>query len=400
MAAGLAVVMLSGVVLQVRCEPVIFTNATLLPAGVVLSGSGGSSNATYHLLASETLVTASSNWPPVATNNFSAAGNFLITNPISAQAQFFRLRVPPAPANPPDFGLIGFATVNGTVTGGAGGATQTVTTATAFRSAVGATSPGVVQVSGTINLAGSATVRANKTIVGLGTDAAIAGTINISGATVSNVIVRNLTISAPVDDGVKIYNGAHHVWVDHCTFYDCADGQLDITVASDYVTVSWCKFLYTTNATPNHNFSMLIGADDSNIGDRGKLNVTLHHNWWSTLARERMPRVRFGDIHSFNNFFNAPGNNYCIRAALESEVLIENNYFLNVDEPWTLQVTAGTTNGMMQAVGNLLVDCTRTNTPANDTVFTPPYPYTLDATDTVPGVVTNNAGAGKGPFAP
>jgi pectate lyase len=297
----------------------------------------------------------------------------------------------------PDFSLIGFATENGGVTGGAGGATQTVSTATAFRNAVGSTSPLVVEVSGMIDLAGSATVRARKTIVGLGTDAGIVGTLNISGSTVSNVIVRNLTISSPSGDGISIINGARNIWVDHCTFFDCSDGQLDITQQADFVTVSWCKFNYTTNS--GHNFSMLIGSSDSSTGDRGKLNVSLHHNWWSTLAIERMPRVRFGDVHVFNNYFNAPGNNYCIRATIESEILIENNYFQNVDEPWTLFVTTGT-NGLMRAAGNLLVNCTSTNTPATDTVFTPPYAYPLRSAAAVPGVVTNFAGAGKGPFAP
>jgi pectate lyase len=466
----------------------LITNVTLISDYLVLSGTGGSNQSPYHLLGSPTLAIPSTNWPALATNNFDANGNFVLTNPVSSgsEAQFFRLRlalpviiaptisasplsltvtqgnnaeftvtaagtaplsyqwylapstpVPNAlsdtltitnaqtsdagdyfvvvangagtatsevatltvelPSGLPDFSLLGFATVNGTVTGGSGGTTQTVTTATAFRNAVGTTSPGVVQVAGTIDLAGSATVRARKTIVGLGADAAIVGTLNISGTAVSNVIVRNLTISSPAGDGITIINGAHHIWVDHCTFFDCSDGQLDITQQADFVTVSWCKFNYTTNS--GHNFSMLIGSSDDSIADRGKLNVTLHHNWWSTLAIERMPRVRFGDVHTFNNYFNAPGNNYCIRATLESEILIENNYFQNVDEPWTLFVTTST-NGLMHASGNVLVNCTSTNTPATDLVFSPPYVYSLRPALQVPEVVTNYAGVGRGPFAP
>jgi pectate lyase len=348
-----------------------------------------------------------------ATNLIPAAtaSTWTVTNATEVDAGQYSVRVANSPGSVtssvatltvnagdlPDFSLIGFATENGGVTGGAGGATQTVTTATAFRNAVGSTSPLVVHVSGMIDLAGSTTVRARKTIVGLGTDAGIVGTLNISGTTVSNVIVRNLTISSPSGDGITIINGARNIWVDHCTFFDCSDGQLDITQQADFVTVSWCKFNYTTNS--GHNFSMLIGSSDGSTGDRGKLNISLHHNWWSTLAIERMPRVRFGDVHVFNNYFNAPGNNYCVRAAIESEILIENNYFQNVDEPWTLYVTTGT-NGMMQAAGNLLVNCTSTNTPANDSVFTPPYIYPLRSAAAVPGVVTNFAGAGKGPFAP
>jgi pectate lyase len=38
--------------------------------------------------------------------------------------------------------------------------------------------------------------------------------------------------------------------------------------------------------------------------------------------------------------------------------------------------------------------------PGADAVFTPPYAYTPDPASAVPNLVTNMAGAGKGPFDP
>ena len=193
-------------------------------------------------------------------------------------------------------------------------------------------------------------------------------------------------------DGITIKNSSHHIWVDHCTFYDCEDGELDITHASDFVTVSWCKFFYTFDS--GHNFVNLIGADDADTGDMGKLHVTFHHNWWSTLSRERMPRVRFGRVHSYNNYFNAPGNNYCVRAALESEVLIEAGYFENVKTPWEIFAPSGTP-GRVRAVSNAFVNVTGPNDLGTNTVFKPPYSYALDDVADIPNIVTNDAGAGK-----
>jgi pectate lyase len=118
--------------------------------------------------------------------------------------------------------------------------------------------------------------------------------------------------------------------------------------------------------------------------------VTFHHNWWSTLCVERMPRVRFGRVHVFNNYFNSPGNNYCVRASLESEVLVEHNFFQNIDEPYE----KFNPPGLIRASNNLTVNCTGVQN-FNDSVFTPPYTYTPDAAASVPGAVTNWAGAGK-----
>lgn len=121
--------------------------------------------------------------------------------------------------------------------------------------------------------------------------------------------------------------GAKRVWVDHCSFSDGDrsdklfppnypfphnevtqkvqhhDGMLDITLGADFVTV-------TNNHFHDHDKSSLIGGSDSlDKLDGGKLNVTFHGNWYENSG-QRLPRVRFGKVHSYNNYYvgDAIGN--------------------------------------------------------------------------------------------
>jgi pectate lyase len=334
-----------------------------------------------------------------AATNFSFDGfafRPLNTNTAAAGYTFKEARIDYAAFPRDGFANVGFKTI-----GGAGGPVVTVTDAASLSNYLNQPGPYTVQVYGTINLGPNLLqVRPNKTIVGFGPNATLIGAMGlftisnsvISGS--SNIIVRNLFITNPsvavgTGDGIALL-GAHHVWIDHCTFTDCADGELDMTGGSDYVTVSWCKFNYTFNS--GHNFVSLLGADDGDVGDTGKLHVTFHHNWWSTLCRERMPRVRYGRVHSYNNYFNAPGNNHCVRAALESQVFLEKNWFENVKTPWEKFITTGAP-GLVRAVSNVFVNVTSQADPGTDPVFTVPYLYTLDDTGGLPFVVTNYAGA-------
>jgi pectate lyase len=102
-----------------------------------------------------------------------------------------------------------------------------------------------------------------------------------------------------------------------------------------------------------------------------------------------MPQARYGQVHVFNNYY-APGeaNNSCVKAQVESNILVENNYFLNVDQPHWLQ------EGIIGARGNVYVNTTG-DQDSVDGVFTPPYSYTLDAAEDVPAIV--QAGAGPRP---
>jgi pectate lyase len=134
-------------------------------------------------------------------------------------------------------------------------------------------------------------------------------------------------------DAVSL-RGGRTVWVDHCTFesryppktrvfgrlFETNDGLLDITLASDLVTVSWCRFA-------RHDKTMLIGGSDRHEADQGHLRVTLHHNLWEDCA-ERTPRVRFGRVHVANNLFVAPDGahyGYSIGLGKRCRIVSEDN---------------------------------------------------------------------------
>jgi autotransporter-associated beta strand protein len=271
--------------------------------------------------------------------------------------------------------------VNGTTTGGTGGPTVTVTNGTDFITQAGMTGPRIVQVNGVLTI-GTTTVRSDKTIVGLGTNATLLGRLSISG--VSNVIVQNLRITHPGDDGISIRDpNTHHIWVDHVTFYDCGDGSCDISQGADYVTVSWCKFIYPTQL--EHRFTMIA---DGTVSGQGQ--ITLHHNWWSTRSDQRMAATSYGRIHYYNNYFNCTNNSYCSNARTNAELNSENNYYAGVKDP--IGISVGT-NGKIKTSGNIYAGCSGTIHPGTDIVFTPPYAYTPDATIDIPNLVPGGAGA-------
>jgi len=291
-------------------------------------------------------------------------------------------------------------------TGGAGGTIVTVTTAADFTSYVESNTTYIVQVSGTIDLdsvGGEVEIRSNKTIRGAGPGAKIIGQLGFRNGS-SNVIIERLTITNPngygEGDGISVKDDIINVFITRCTIYDCDDGCLDISNGSDYVTVSWCKFYYVTQTS--HRNTNLIGSSDGATEDMSKLHVTFHHNWWGPLCTERLPSVRYGRAHVYNNYYSCSGNSYCVRTRLYAECLVENNYFEDVQNPWERLVTdAGGDPGKLLATGNILINCTWDATwyegvvliPGTDNVFTPPYSYTLDRAKDVPVIVQYGAGA-------
>ena len=297
------------------------------------------------------------------------------------------------PPVPPDLGLIGWASVDGrglaTTTGGEGGDSTNVGNASDLRSAAGGSTRRVVHISGTITVS-ELVVGSNKTLVGVGTDATIVGGISVVGQ--SNVIIQNLRVNAKASgaggDGIHV-EGSHHVWIDHDDVWDAPDGNLDITNQSDLVTVSWTRFWYSSSpGNDAHRFCVLIGADD-NAPDAGYLRVTFHHDWWADRVSERMPRVRYGKVHVFNNYYTSTGNSYCVRAGVQADIRIENNYFKIVHNPHEINLDNGT--AVMSASGNTY-DASSGTRDTRGTAFTPPYPFNLQPASAVPAEVQSGYG--------
>jgi hypothetical protein len=186
---------------------------------------------------------------------------------------------------PPEAGpLLGWASVMGsaatgaavaTTTGGGAATPLTVSTLAALNAAVSGSTPAVVYVKGVL-AAGTLKVGSNKTIAGV-CGAEIHGHVDMNGS--ANVIFRNLKVVGyncsdnmseckSGFDAITVVSSAHHLWFDHDDISDGSDGNLDITNGSDFVTVSWTKFWYSSKrtdpvtGTTGHRFSNLIGAAD------------------------------------------------------------------------------------------------------------------------------------------
>jgi len=292
-------------------------------------------------------------------------------------------------------GANGFAMVNGATTGGAGGPVVTVTNGTDFNTQINIAGPRIIQVQGVLSIGegtgdGRAFTTANKTIVGLSTNAMLLGNLNISNSkNATNVILQNLRISCPGADGFTIW-GATNVWVDHCTFYDCGDGCVDMNNGSQYITVSWCKFFYTNQL--EHRFTSISDGYTNTTAHTVTYGYyTFHHNWWSTRCDQRQASSSYGRLHYYNNYWNCTNNSYASLARVDTQILSQNNYYSGVSNP--LYKNSGNPDELIQSSGNLYPGCTGSIDDGNDTVFTPPYGYLLDNAADVPALVTAGAGA-------
>ncbi|MET8098932.1 pectate lyase [Streptomyces sp. NPDC005236] len=279
-------------------------------------------------------------------------------------------------------------------------------------------------------------VPADTTIVGIGRNAGFKGA-SLQIKDVDNVIVRNLSFESPLDcfpqwdptdgdtgnwnseyDSAVIY-GATHVWLDHDTFTDGAhpdsslptyygriyeqhDGELDIVKGADYVTASW-------NVFADHDKTILIGNSDSASTaavDRGHLKVTLHHNLFTGLV-ERAPRVRFGQVDSYNNHFVADSTyGYSYGIGMESQLVAEHNAFTLPDTVSAAKVLKRWKDAPLTAADNYvngvltdLIAVHNAEIPAetlrSGAGWTPVLRTKVDPTRAVPGIVDHRAGAGK-----
>jgi pectate lyase len=281
---------------------------------------------------------------------------------------------------------IGWASQNGGTTGGSGGSTVTVTSASALDSALQSSSRQIIRVSGMISLSGMHKVSSNKSILGVGSGSGISGGgLNLSG--VSNVIIRNLVFRNADDDSINVQESAHNIWIDHNDLSNGHDGLVDIKRGSDFVTVSWNHF-------HNHDKTALLGHDDGNGSqDIGHLRVTYHHNWFDGTT-QRHPRVRFGNpVHVYNNYYNG-NSGYGVASTCNAGVLVERNYFENVPHP-TVTQTGDSPSGNLRVINNFLVNSGTEQVRNGASVAAVPYAYTPDANNKVKSIVTAGAGTGK-----
>ncbi|MBT2489805.1 polysaccharide lyase family 1 protein [Streptomyces sp. ISL-96] len=276
-------------------------------------------------------------------------------------------------------------------TGGGSAGPVTVSTLAALKTAVSGDSPKTVRVSGLISLTGQVDIGSNTTVVGVGSGSGLTGGgLRIKEET--NVVVRNLNISKPVApaDGLTVQKSTK-VWIDHNSFSadrthdkDYYDGLLDITHASDHVTVSW-------NTFKDHFKGSLVGHSDNNAAeDTGHLRVTYHHNHFSNVY-SRIPSLRFGTGHFYDNYVQ--GADTAVHSRMGAQMLVENNVFRTTK----LAVTTSRSSdidGYAVLRGNDLGGAA-TEISQTGSFTNPPYSYTAEPASSVVASVTNGAGAGK-----
>jgi len=279
----------------------------------------------------------------------------------------------------------GYAGENGGTTGGAGGTTTTVSSYAEFTSAVTSDDAKVVFVSGTITQAAKQVkVGSNTSIIGVDANAGFDG----NGLLVkekSNVIIRNIFVKevlAEYGDAIGVQYSTN-VWIDHVDVSsnrdhdkDYYDGLIDITHASDYITVS-------NSYIHDHWKASLIGHSDSNGDeDTGYLHVTYANNYWLNI-NSRAPSIRFGTGHFYNSYFDTVSDGINTRDG--AQVLVESNVFTG-----SSKALYSTDDGYAVANDNDFGDSS--NTAEAGTLTSVPYDYTLLGSSNVQAAVVGTAG--------
>ncbi len=314
----------------------------------------------------------------------------------------------PAIGSPVGWAAVNYLSQNGT-TGGAGGTVVHVYNKSSLDSALNANdNPAIVVVHG--NLTGGpamdTNVRSNKTIVGAGSGASLNFGLYLRG---NNIIIKNLDImnggynegDSEGLDAVTFAQDLHHVWVDHCTMHETMDGLVDPTRNARFVTVSYCHF-HTQNS------ACLVGGSDSDSAARDaqsssdKRNwhytCTFHHNYWTGI-NSRCPRVRFGPVHVYNNYYENL-DSYAIGKGDRSNIYSESNYFYNAHNAF-YDYDDSSNPGYVDDVGSLFEGSngsTSDDPPSGNYVWTPGqyYSYSAHSASWVKSNLKNYVGVGKG----
>ena len=303
-----------------------------------------------------------------------------------------------------DPSVVGYAAVQddaGTpylLNGGSLGPSVSATTLDDLKMYLGSPNPYVVSFSGLVMGADLIDVASNKTLLGVGSDAHLQGIeLRINGA--RNVIIRNVAVSHVIADGAGIANdaieitgGAKNIWIDHCELYadlthgkDYYDGLLDIKNEASFITVSNCNI-------HDHFKVSLVSSGDEQVGDT-VIRATYHHNYFHDVG-SRLPSVRFGKAHVFNNYYLNIPDGSGVNCRMGAVVRVEGNTFQGVENP--IVFLDSPMAGYWDVTGgNTFVSCTGSQPTTSTGMLAPPYQYTVDPVADVPTAVPAAAGVGK-----
>lgn len=178
-----------------------------------------------------------------------------------------------------------------------------------------------------------------KTIDARGVQVRIAGGGGLRIHKVSNVIVHGLFIhdikatgpakimkseknveNRPRCDGdaISIFSSSN-IWIDHCYLSNAADGLIDVIRGSNSISITNCYFT-------RHNKVMLLGGDASHTMDRN-MHVTVAYNKFGPGLVQRMPRIRYGNLHLVNNEYSSGWGVYPVGGSQNPTILSQGNVY-------------------------------------------------------------------------
>jgi pectate lyase len=309
------------------------------------------------------------------------AFTFQVSGNVVTTAMFY----PDGTTMDPD--IIGYATVQndlGTpflLIGGSLGSTVEANSLSQLQTYLQSDEPYIVTVAKKIEGTGEVKIKSNKTLLGITDSAYLKGImVQVDGA--QNVIIKNMKISHVVRwDEIEITGGSRNIWIDHCNLFtdrdhdiDYYDGLLDIKNESKYITVSWCRI-------HDHKKCSLISSGDGSITDT-VIRITYHHNFFYNCDA-RLPSIRFGKAHIFNNYYL--NSEDAISTRMGACVRVENNYFENVVKAVFNDQSPET--GYVHLLENHYGSASYVTEPV--CTLNIPYPYEafLDATEDIPDIV-------------
>ncbi|CAO2824436.1 unnamed protein product [Amaranthus hypochondriacus] len=194
-----------------------------------------------------------------------------------------------------------------------------------------------------------------KTIDGRGVNVHIANGACITIQYITNIIIHGIHIhdckptgnamvrSSPSHygfrgiadgDGISIF-GSSHIWIDHNSLSNCADGLIDAIIGSTAITIS-------NNYFTHHNEVMLLGHSDSYVKDK-VMQVTIAYNHFGEGLIQRMPRCRHGHFHVVNNDYTH-WQMYAIGGSANPTINSQGNRYLAPTNRFAKEVTKRVTS--------------------------------------------------------
>jgi pectate lyase len=229
-------------------------------------------------------------------------------------------------------------------------------------------------------------------------------------------------------DFIDLSNGsaATNVWIDHCTFTKAYDGIVDLKAGTQYVTLSWCKYIGDDGATNSnsmvrqqiaaleakkssyafynflrtngfstadiiqiqqgHDKTHLMGSNSLDSGN-ATLTATFHHQWFQNVWDRCVPRLRAGQVHDYNIYVDDSAALVAkrlrdTRAAAMSTTLqntLNNTYSFNPP----LNGSISTEGGAILVEKSVYIDCLFPLRNNQTDVTDPTYTGKIKATDTI-----------------